>query len=253
MEPILSIRGFTASFFISGDQLFRVFSLPSESFDTKQLSELDEVLTNDKFATFIGKLQTPVRIVRITNPSPLDLPKVIKFVDESYEMYKETVLPHIPKQNLKWIENIIGGTAEADKVIYQDDTCILLPDMNWDGVSMEQLDCLLLVKNRKLRSIRDLRSEDLSLLNKIRKTALTQISAKYGVEPDSLRLYFHYHPSFWWLHLHITHSAVSYGINVDRAHLIDTVIQHITMIPDYYQKIVLRIVEHNWSYLSKDQ
>lgn len=69
------------------------------------------------------------------------------------------------------------------------------------------------------------------------------ISEKYGLDRSQLRIYLHYQPSFYHLHVHFTylrHEAP--GILVERAHLLSSVINNIELLPDYYQKATLSYV-----------
>jgi m7GpppX diphosphatase len=58
------------------------------------------------------------------------------------------------------------------------------------------------------------------------------------VHGDELRIYFHYHPSYYHLHVHFTHLKYSAPKTlIGQAHLLDDVIDNIKNIaPDYYQK-----------------
>lgn len=63
------------------------------------------------------------------------------------------------------------------------------------------------------------------------------------MDKSQLRIYLHYQPSFYHLHVHFTylrHEAP--GITTERAHLLSTVINNIELIPDYYQKVTIPYV-----------
>lgn len=67
-----------------------------------------------------------------------------------------------------------------------------------------------------------------------------KIFEKYNVPASQLRVYLHYQPSFYHLHVHFTylrHEAP--GIYAEKSHLLDTVINNIEMIPNYYQQATL--------------
>ena len=58
-----------------------------------------------------------------------------------------------------------------------------------------------------------------------------------------IRAYFHYVPSYYHLHVHFTH--VNYdapGAVVGRAHLLNDVIDNLTLIGDFYQRRTLTCV-----------
>lgn len=45
-------------------------------------------------------------------------------------------------------------------------------------------------------------------LNLVFPLYLQAISDKFGVQPDRLRFYVHYHPSYYHFHVHIVHVAL---------------------------------------------
>lgn len=63
---------------------------------------------------------------------------------------------------------------------------------------------------------------------------------KYSINESQLRIYFHYQPTFYHLHVHFTYVQYSApGSGCDRGHLLNTVINNIELIPDYYQKATI--------------
>ncbi len=61
------------------------------------------------------------------------------------------------------------------------------------------------------------------------------IQQQYGVPPSKLRVYLHYQPSYYHLHVHFT--SVEYdapGCRVERAHLLSDVIQNLQADSSYY-------------------
>jgi len=97
-----------------------------------------------------------------------------------------------------------------------------------------------LVIRRDLNSLRDLTSAHLPLLKSIQEEARLAVAEKLQLDPDTLRLYIHYQPSFYHLHVHFTHiKADAGGAQTERAHLLSQVISNIELMPDYYQKITL--------------
>ena len=117
---------------------------------------------------------------------------------------------------------------------------ILLPDSKWSGKQIEDLYVLAIVHNRKLKSLRDLNSRHLPLLKKLLVDGCQTIGQKYGVPRSQLRVYFHYQPSFYHLHVHFTHLKNSPGgINVERAHLLSNVIKNIEKQANFYELATL--------------
>ncbi|KAG8228930.1 hypothetical protein J437_LFUL007322 [Ladona fulva] len=169
-------------------------------------------------------------------------------IDETPELYSSVTLPHLKEEqfNLQWVYNIIDGTAEQERVVYRSpsqedkDGFLLVPDLKWDGVTLENLHLLALPFARGILSLRDLRSNHVSLLKNIYYRGKEVIEEKYGLPGSRLRIFFHYQPSFFHLHVHFTCiSHEAFGINAGKAHLLSSVISNIEVYPNYYKDITL--------------
>ena len=69
------------------------------------------------------------------------------------------------------------------------------------------------------------------------------IEKRYGVTSSSVRVYFHYVPSYYHLHVHFTH--VNYdtpGTVVGKAHLLYDVIDSLRLMSDFYQRKTLTCI-----------
>lgn len=71
-----------------------------------------------------------------------------------------------------------------------------------------------------------------------------EICRKYGVASDQLRVYLHYQPSYYHLHVHFTHLQFSTPkSSVGDAHLLEDVIDNIaTVDPMFYVKRTMSFV-----------
>jgi m7GpppX diphosphatase len=108
--------------------------------------------------------------------------------------------------------------------------------MKWDGV-IENFYFLALVNRKDLQSIRDLNGDHLKLLENLQDKSLEIIKSKYGISSNKLKIYFHYQPSFYHLHVHFSHVKLeSANDAAGRAHLLKSVIQNIKLCPNYYQQ-----------------
>jgi m7GpppX diphosphatase len=129
-----------------------------------------------------------------------------------------------------------------DLIVFQDDKYVLLPDSKWDRKDMASMYVLAIVKQRNLRSLRDLRAEHLPLLRHIQQESLDAIQKEYGSAANTVRAYVHYLPSFWHLHIHfnaITCPRMGGSLYAGKAILLDDVIDNITMNGDYYAQCSL--------------
>ncbi|RSH90865.1 hypothetical protein EHS25_010041 [Saitozyma podzolica] len=161
-------------------------------------------------------------------------------VSETAEMYERIVVPYIhsfPPSRVEWVYNILAGKKEAERVLYKDDDpdhgFMILPDLKWDQTSMSALYLTVLVQTRSIRTLRDLTPAHLPMLNKIRQTVYSTCAENFGVAKNKLRLFIHYQPSYYHLHVHVVHieSEGFMGMTVGQAHLLDDVISLLELSP----------------------
>ncbi|ORX37150.1 HIT-like domain-containing protein [Kockovaella imperatae] len=154
-------------------------------------------------------------------------------VSETAEKYAKVVVPYIesfPPDRIQWVYNILEGKKEADRVLYRDDDpsrgFLILPDLKWDQTSMTALYLVVLVQDRTIRSLRDLTRDHVPLLRRIRQQAFITAKEVFNVEPNKLRLFIHYQPSYYHFHVHVVHidhENLS-GMMVGQARLLEDII-----------------------------
>lgn len=216
-------------------------------------SELKLEMKNDVYSTY--QLHAPAHLnqIKTTVVCPATEKHVKKYlhqesflVEESGKDYRNITLPYISNQSfsVQWVYNILEKKAEADRIIYEDpdpDTgFVLLPDFKWDQKQLENLYLIAIVHRRDIKSLRDLTSEHLSLLRNIRSKGEDTIQKRYGVPVSKLRVYLHYQPSYYHLHIHFT--SLDYeapGCGVERAHLLSDVIQNLQADSGYYHDRIM--------------
>ena len=147
----------------------------------------------------------------------------------------------------QWVYNILEHKKEVERIAFEDtdpeNGFILLPDLKWNGHTPESLYMLALCHKREIKSLRDLDAKHLPMLRNIRDEGCRAIKEKYGLNENQLRIYIHYQPSFYHLHVHFNAlSNEAPGIYCEKSHLLDTVIDNIELMPDYYQKATLSFV-----------
>ncbi|KAJ2943070.1 hypothetical protein O0L34_g18761 [Tuta absoluta] len=215
--------------------------------------ELRTFFQNDIYGNFECFPKPSLNGVKTTIIFPATEKHIAKFAQqevhivlETPELYQKLTLPHLEKEqfNLQWVYNILEGKSEQERIVY-DNKCekegfVLLPDLKWDGLTKEALYLLAIVRQRGIKSLRDLNETHLPLLKRVRDEGKKAILEKYNVPGSQLRIYLHYQPSFYHLHIHFTylrHEAP--GIYAEKSHLLDTVIDNIEMMNHYYQKATL--------------
>lgn len=141
------------------------------------------------------------------------------------------------------IDNILSYKTESEKILFEDDDFILLPDFKWDLKDINTLYLQAIVRDKRIRSLRDLRYHHLPILRQIRKAAYDVVQ-KWNIGPGGLRLYVHYQPSYckcalflcirtklslvFTDHFHVHIVQVNYsgfpGMSVGQAHLLEDII-----------------------------
>lgn len=168
------------------------------------------------------------------------------FIQETPQLYREVTKRFIETSSLgkEWIYNILDHKKEVDRIVFEDpdpDTgFILLPDLKWTGEQMEDLYLQAIVRRRDITCLRELDASHLPLLKNLLEKGSAAIKEKYGIPAHKLRVYLHYQPSFYHLHVHF--SALSFeapGTWAGKAHLLSSVISNIETCSDHYQKVTL--------------
>jgi len=172
-------------------------------------------------------------------------------VAETPELYSSVTLPHIKAQqfSLQWVYNVLEHKKEVERIIFEDPDpetgFILAPDFKWSQESMSDLYCLAIIHKRDIKSLRDLNPSHLPLLKNIKEECARAIGEKYGLAPSQLRMYLHYQPSYYHLHVHVTSVMFTPpGSGCEKSHLLESVIANLEIDPSYYQKMTLSFVVH---------
>lgn len=222
--------------------------------ETSPTSELQ--FHNDIYAKYISTLAPEQGAITVDTIYPATDKHISKhttqkfvMVAESPALYHDKVLPFIqalPASQITWVYNMLEKKAEADRLLFEDPDpdlgFMLHPDLKWDQKQTEGLYCIALCNRRDLKSLRDLTSQHISLLKNIRDKACKAIYDKYGVATQQMRVYIHYHPSYYHLHVHFMHVNVDAGAGMaaGKAHLLDDVIDNLeTGGSDYYSRRTL--------------
>lgn len=205
----------------------------------QSLQDLQVIESNDIYSWFFGQLTSgqDVKINMIFPATEVHIRKYSKqdifMIHETPELYEKVVKPYIaafPPSRTKWVDEIVSGKQEAEKVLHRDDSGVLgymiIPDMKWDLKTVSSLYLLALATSDGVKSLRDLRRMHVPVLKSIRKEATRVVKESWGLEEGSLRFFVHYQPSYYHFHVHIVHASLSMGLGmlVGQAHLLDDVI-----------------------------
>ncbi|EDS26989.1 histidine triad protein member [Culex quinquefasciatus] len=220
-------------------------------------SQLRTEFINDVYGNFQCLTDPEINQLKVTIIYPASEKHIVKFaaqqkflLEETAADYQTVTLPHLEQEqlSLEWLYNVLEHRKEQDRIVFEDPAddgtgFILLPDLKWDGKTLEQLYLLALVHPRGIKSLRDLTAAHLPLLRNVRDRGTEAIRERYGIGADRLRVYLHYQPTFYHFHVHFTflqHDPP--GIQCEKSHLLGTVISNLELLPDYYQRATLSCV-----------
>lgn len=176
-------------------------------------------------------------------------PQTVRMVCETPQDYEEVVAPYIATQRgarTQWVDNILHHGKEAETVVARDNDetrgYVLLPDMKWDQRLVELLYLVAIAMRADVASVRDLRGSHAPWLRSMLQLVRAAVAERYGVLPAQLRLFFHYQPLYYHLHVHVVnvaHPGLGDGVSAGRAILLDDVVANVELDPDYYKKRTL--------------
>jgi m7GpppX diphosphatase len=182
----------------------------------------------------------------------------MSLIEETPEMYESVVKGHIDalveSGSLAWIQNIVDGTKEKERLLLNTYDFILNVDTKWkshpdplatkredwyDHKAVADLYCLAIVKDGSIRSLRDLRGCHISMMKAILTQGRETLAKVYGMSASQLRVFVHYQPQFYHLHVHFTRLENEVGCQVERGHLLSDIIQNLEQDAEHYRKRVI--------------
>ena len=141
-----------------------------------------------------------------------------------------------------WVQKILIGERESDKVITQNEDWMLVYDAKWraeDHGNASKMHCLALVKQSALWSVRDLRGEHVPMLRALQTMIASTVEREFALRPTQYRVYFHYWPNFWWLHVHVV--ALTAPSFTGGGVLLEDAVQWLEMDAGYFAKAALTV------------
>jgi m7GpppX diphosphatase len=162
-----------------------------------------------------------------------------KIIRETYKSYLKTLENRDPKKD-KWIYNILDGSSEQESILYRDDKCVVIPTYMWDSVNIDKLHILCLPTDISLRSIRSLTNEHIPLLEHMERVTTEIIKMKYDLDECYLKMFFHYEPSTYHLHIHFVNSTNHDSrSSVEYSHELHNVMFNLSICSNYYKLAIL--------------
>ncbi|KAG8756866.1 hypothetical protein FRC14_002573 [Serendipita sp. 396] len=226
----------------STNQIQSILILKKTAFSQDTVSQigwdrLETIQSNDIYHVLLGwlhssRVDADVKIDLISPATETHIRKYsqqkLKIVKETPELYQSIVKPYITSfspERTSWVDNILSYKSEAEKILYEDDDWVIIPDFKWNLQDVNTLYLQAITRRRDVKSLRDIRPSHLAMLRQVRRQAYL-IVKRWRIEQGGLRLYVHYQPSYYHFHVHIV--QVNYtgfsGTSVGQAHLLDDII-----------------------------
>jgi diadenosine tetraphosphate (Ap4A) HIT family hydrolase len=214
--------------------------IPSKVTSFDSIIKESQTLKNDIYEKYEAKAEISGELIVCKDVTQMKH-RVKKLVQEDYETYLQTLDKRDDKKDI-WIYNIIDGISEQESILYRDDKCIVFINYFWDGKDIDKLQLLCMPIDRNFRSIRSLDASHISLLEHMKSVTSQVIREKYGLEEEYIKMYFHYEPSTYHLHIHFVNIASNQlHSSVEYSHELNSVIFNLKMKTDYYKIIKLNI------------
>lgn len=216
-----------------------------------------------KINEFNVELISPASDRQIARAMPSSGRSLIVETPELYEQVTKAFIQEIVSSgSLSWVQNIINGTKEKERKLFENDDWLLNIDTKWrshpdpltvpkeewrnNKVAVDDLYCLGISKHTQIASLRDLRQKHVDMLKSMYMEGLKTIQEVYGVEPNQVRAFVHYQPQFYHFHVHFTRIHNEIGCQVERGHLLSDIIQNITLDDQYYKnRDITYALSHN--------
>lgn len=212
--------------------------IPNTVMSFSSIRKINTIMENDSFTKYQAIAEVKGEYIVCKDLTKLKT-YTKRIVKESYTEYLEFIKNRDYEKD-RWIYNIIDGIAEQDNILYRDEYIIVIPTYIWDSNNINKLHILCLPTDKSLRTIRDLSFENVTLMEHMKKVTLREIEEKYGLKEENLKMFFHYDPSTYHLHIHFINTENIESLSsVEYSHDLDSVIFNLKLDSDYYKNIKL--------------
>ncbi len=205
----------------------------------------EKIFDNDIYTKYNSQIENlSGELIECSDLSKLDgfCKKIIK---ESYQDYLQFILCRDFKKE-QWVYNILDGIAEQEQILYRDEQIIILPNYTWkilnpiENSDLSGLYLLTFPINKNIHSLRDLNETHIDLLEHIQTKTLQIIKSIFNFDSDIIKMYLHYSPTTYHLHIHSTLiSNINVNSSVEYSHALTNVITNIKIKNNYYQTVEL--------------
>ena len=179
-------------------------------------------------------------IYKLFKKPNVDYSKIVLITETNYQYYNN-VLPYIKSilhNNIKWITDVIYNKSTNQIILHRNDKFIIIKDIVWDDNNSNNF-YVLAIPTKMIKNIRHISIHDINLLNNI-KNKIYYIASQYNIPKEKLYLFFHYHPSYYQLHLHACVIGNKYLQNKFKRHyFLDDIIEKLNINKYYWENATL--------------
>ena len=212
--------------------------IPSKVLNFAGIVRTNAILQNDIYEKYAATAEISGELIVCTDKTKM-ANREKKLKRETYAEYIQTIDQRDPTKDA-WIYNILDGIAEQDAILHRDKHCIIIPTYTWDTKNADELHVLCLPTNKSLRSIRSLTAECIPLLEHMKSETIQVIRDTYHIDEQNLKMFFHYDPSTYHLHIHFVNMANSQArSSVEYSHELHNVMFNLSICSDYYKRATL--------------
>ena len=211
----------------------------------KSLSFLPKIITNiEKNSEKFIELFNNSNYIRfpISNETIEWLKSSNDIIIETVEMYNKISLPYINSildKNTKWINDLLFNKTEEDRIIFRNNNFVITKDIIWKDDNLSNF-YILAIPIKSIKTIRDLSKDDIELLINM-KNKVNEILRNYNINNDNIIMFFHYHPSYYQLHMHICNrNSIIDDNEIYRHFYIDEIISKLSNDSDYWKNTTLK-------------
>ncbi len=157
-----------------------------------------------------------------------------QFFSDEFEQKMEANRKH---ENQRWIFDLIKKPEATTEIVFRNrKEWMLVEGSKHEGVKYNgDIRYLVIFKDMKLKTIRDLRRKHLDLLREVEREVLCFLDEKKHRRAD-FKMYFHYLPSVFQLHLHVCSNS---SVDSIRRQYLHCIIRNIEQNDTWYRDALI--------------
>ena len=149
------------------------------------------------------------------------------------EEFLERIRLNREHERQRWIFELIAGRfAESETVFLDEQDWLLVEGCAYSGQSSRYL---VIFKDLALHTVRNLRQKHVEMLKDVQRKVRGFLETRHGSNQE-FRLYFHYLPSVFQLHMHVCSAA---PVDVNRRQYLSGVIRNLMAVDTWYRDALM--------------